>query len=178
MHTSSLFELLDHICPDIHATETSSTHMWTCSSIKEGCSSEEVLNPAAINTRNPETGRTMLHEAAASGDCATFRQLIKNGADINKQKFLGGESALHVAAAHGHKSVAAEIMRHDNSDPNIRNKYKATPLHYATNTAIAELLISYDVILDLAYSNNRTPLQAVIVRPTASTSDCNKELIK
>ena len=159
-HTT-LFDLLEGICPDIANK---------ISTVQDG-SSEETPH----NTRNPQTGRTTLHEAAANGDHTTVRHLIENGSDVNKPTFLGGDTALHIAASREHSDVIKEIMRHNDADPNIRNKYKATPLHYAKSAAIAKLLLSHGAALDLLDSNNNTPLQSIVARPM---SERNTELIK
>jgi len=160
---TTLFDLLEDICPDIASTSKIST--------AQESSSEET----PYNTRNPQTGRTTLHEAAANGDHTGVRHLIENGSDVNKPTFLGGDTALHIAASREYSNVIEVIMSHNNADPNIRNKYKATPLHYAKSTAIAKLLLSHGASLDVLDSNNNTPIQSIIARPM---SERNIELIK
>ena len=138
--------------------------------------SSEVLQKT-MNARNPHTGRASLHEAAANGDHNTVRHLIENvtRVDVNKLTLLGGDSALHIAVSREHHGVIREILRSNDANINIRNKYEATPLHYAKSRETAELLLSHGATLDPVDSNKNTPLRSAMARPTSGRS---RELIK
>lgn len=173
-HTTTLFDLLvlgdTDICPEDVGSRSSDAL-----ALKVGSSSE--VFQTQKTARNPHTGRASLHEAAANGDHTAVRHLIENGTDVgvNKPTFLGGDTALHIATSREHPNVIKEIMRSHGADPNIRNKYRATPLHCAKSREIAELLLSYGATLDLVDCNNNTALQLAVARPTSAR---NSELIQ
>jgi len=82
-----------------------------------------------------------LFMAAASGDLALVKQLIKDGAEVNTAS-MNGYTALHRAAQNGHLEITKHLLEHG-ADPQAATIEKKTPLNIATEhsqTAIADLL--------------------------------------
>jgi ankyrin repeat protein len=59
-----------------------------------------LIQGVSPNTRDPETGRTLLHLAAAESDTASTKSLVSHGADVHVQGSEHG-TALHAAAVCG-----------------------------------------------------------------------------
>lgn len=53
--------------------------------------------------------------------------LLNKGARVNATN-LGDDTALHLAAAHGHRECVAYIIKH-NANVNAQNAHGNTPLH-------------------------------------------------
>ena len=160
-----LYDLLD----DIGIT-SNSTHTDTSSSSRTN--KKLHLLPAA-NARMPDTGRTLLHEAAIKGDVSTIDQLVRDGADIHKTTLLGRNAALHLASERGNIHAVKALLAHREANPNAKNKYGATPLHLARSVAVADMLIFRGASLNCRDNNNQTPLQAISKRKE-ETEDNNR----
>lgn len=154
-----LYDLFDDIGIDLAISEASTN---------------KHLLPA--NARIPHTGRTLLHEAAIKGEVSAIAHLIQGGADIHKTTLLGRNTALHLASERDNIHAVKALLTHRETNPNVLNKYKATPLHLAQSVAVADLLISHGASLDCTDSNNQTPLQAISNRK--EESEDNKQLIQ
>ncbi len=99
-------------------------------------------------------------EAAMSGDLATVKALLKDGADVNAA--LGdGVTALHWAARQGHEALASTLIV---AGANVRatTRFGAiTPLHLAAERgagAVVSMLIKGGADVDAATSTGATPL--------------------
>jgi len=69
--------------------------------------------------------------ASACGDCVTVARLLVANADPNSRSALrGGDTALHLAAANGHGSVA-RLLVHAGANPLARSAAGKTPLELA-----------------------------------------------
>ena len=86
-----------------------------------------------------------LLEAAAAGDAARIRQLLKDGAAVNAADPETGETALMKAAAKGHPEAAAVLMLR-RANEQARDKQGKTPLMHAVEGGHAEMV---KVLLDL-----------------------------
>ena len=85
--------------------------------------------------------------------------LIKKGARINSTN-MGDDTALHLAAAHGHREVVLILLK-NKADVNAVNEHGNSPLHYACfwgYQAIAEELIAAGAIANLSNKYNEIPL--------------------
>lgn len=157
-----LYDLLDDIGIDLAINPST------------GSSTNKHLLPA--NARMPHTGRTLLHEAAIKGDVSAIHKLIQEGVDIHKTTLLGRNTALHLASERGNIHAVKSLLSHRETNPNAKNKYRATPLHLAQSVAVADLLVSHGASLDCRDSSNQTPLQAISNRKEESQD--NKQLIQ
>ncbi len=82
-----------------------------------------------------------LFMAAATGDLALVKELLKDGADINTAS-KNGYTPLHRAAQNGHLEVTKHLIEHG-ADPKATSIDNKTPLTIATEhsqTIIADLL--------------------------------------
>lgn len=84
--------------------------------------------------------------------------LVAKGARIN-QANMGDDSALHLAAAHGHFDVVQLLLK-NNADINLLNEHGNTPLHYACFWGyqdVAELLINNGAICNISNKYGEIP---------------------
>ena len=72
-------------------------------------------NGAEVNTADPVSGQTLLHNAAASGDWILVGLLMDYNADVNAVIPLTLETPLHLAAVHGHLQVVRYLVDGHNS---------------------------------------------------------------
>lgn len=152
-----LYDLLDDIGITSNSTRTD-----TSSSSR---SNKKLLLLPSANARIPDTGRTLLHEAAIKGDVSTIDQLIRgDGADAHKTTLLGRNTALHLASERGNIHAVKALLAYREANPNVKNKYGATPLHLAQSVAVADMLIFRGASMDCRDNNNQTPLQAISKR--------------
>lgn len=78
---------------------------------------------------------TPLHRAAARGDEAALNALAEAGARVEgalDTRRMNGETALHVAAAHGHTECVL-VLLDAGADADARSWLGMTPLHYAAS---------------------------------------------
>ena len=78
------------------------------------------------------------------------RQLLKRGAKIDQQN-SSGDTALHLAAANGHRTVVSLLVG-SQSDVDLKNLEGQTALHLAAasgQTDIVELLLDHGAKIDL-----------------------------
>lgn len=74
-------------------------------------------------------GFSAMHFAAQQGDIESLRILLEAGADIDASHPELG-CPLNIAIASGHEDFALYLLEHG-ADPNIRDAWGASPLHYA-----------------------------------------------
>jgi ankyrin repeat protein len=72
---------------------------------------------------------TPLHYAAAIGNLAMVRLLLRNGADVNARNFAG-RTPLYEAIQHGHILMVSELIDH-HAEVNAADLEGVTPLHHA-----------------------------------------------
>ncbi|VUZ51784.1 unnamed protein product [Hymenolepis diminuta] len=111
---------------------------------------------------------SLLHWAAREGRRALVELLISRGARVNATN-LGDDTALHLAAAHGHYEVVYFLLNNFRLAVDAPNEHGNTPLHYAcfwNHHEIAELLIKFGASLMQENKYGYTPLE--IARPRAA----------
>lgn len=110
-----------------------------------------------------------IHDAAKAGDVAKLDAILKMDKSLvnirdsehkGELSVVGEEwSALHWAAYSGH-TAAVKLLVDKGADVRIRDAYGFTPLHYALNKEIVEILVDQRAdINSRSQSNGWTPLQ-------------------
>lgn len=117
-------------------------------------------NISDINKRDVigGNGRSLLHLAVISGceDCVDV--LLKSeGLNINQQTLLGKDSALHFGALKSNRNMVFKLLHHG-ANPNLRNAYGSTPLHYTTDKQIANLLVTFGGSVTIKDHFKRKPI--------------------
>lgn len=112
-----------------------------------------------------------LHLAAHRGATRSARALIEAGAKPDSRTrsqpataTRGRQTALHLAAAHGHDAMVALLLKHGAS-VEVLDARQRRPLHGAASALaprVIELLISAGATVDPTDAQQRTPLHAVI----------------
>ena len=107
------------------------------------------------------SGRTILQEACIQGHVRIVKMILRlPNITVNRQSFLGKESALHYAVLVSNWKIVFSLLYHG-ADPNLMNKFGATPLHYAQCQSIASLLCSFGADITKKDENNHTPLSYI-----------------
>jgi cytohesin len=84
-------------------------------------------------------GFTPLREAAWYGHKEIAELLLDKGTDVNAKGGPVGRTPLHEAALRGHKEIA-ELLIANGADVNAKDNYGATPLDWAIDDEIADLI--------------------------------------
>jgi hypothetical protein len=89
-------------------------------------------NSSCINRKCVATGRSILHEAAAYGNKDIIElMVVEFKADIQSRTVMGHDSPLHLAAMHNRRNICFWLITKYGADPEAKNKYQWTPVHYA-----------------------------------------------
>jgi 26S proteasome non-ATPase regulatory subunit 10 len=113
---------------------------------------------ALINFRQPDTGRSALHEACAAGHTEVAELLVKLGADVHKSTFLGAQSSLHLATMSSSRYIVQALLQ-AGAAVNQLDKYRNVPLHLVTRIDIAKVLLRHGGGAALKNKFGKTPLQ-------------------
>jgi ankyrin repeat protein len=119
---------------------------------------------SGVDTPNCQ-GVTPLHLAAAVGCEPIVRELLQFGACPNLPSGVGGESALHRAAACGHIDVVGLLVGHG-AFVNARDDLGETPLHYAVREglpSVISVLLAHGADPALPNDDCETPLHLASV---------------
>jgi len=115
-----------------------------------------------VDQRNPVNGRTVLHEACAHGHIDMAKMLLKEfNADVGKTTFMGKTTALHIAAAAGHRKICFYLLV-SGADVHAKDKYGATPLHNVKQLDVAKLLVQYGALCSVRANNGKSPVVVVL----------------
>ena len=118
--------------------------------------------PAFVNSSPGDSGWTLLHKAADSGNKPIAELLISKGANVDAH--LGGRWPLHVAAKSGKVDVAALLIA-KGATIDVRDSFKHTPLHLAARYGTAELvelLLQNGAEVNAESTDGRTPLHDAV----------------
>ena len=118
--------------------------------------------PEPIRNARNKSGKTPLHEAAASNDNpAVFATLMDTGADPNARDEVGWTPLHEAAARNGNLAVFTALMD-AGADPNARIESGFTPLHAAAsfnvNPAVIAALVDAGADPNARNENGSTPL--------------------
>ena len=82
--------------------------------ISSSCALEEVLESGLVHDLDAisDEGDTALMFAATIGEVHNVKLLLRKGADANLVNMSCGQSALHIAAANGHREIASLLVCH------------------------------------------------------------------
>lgn len=108
---------------------------------------------AGVDPNLAPGGVPWLHVAAARGDIAGIRLLLRHGAEVNRCDLIR-RTALHAAAGAGQADAARELLR-AGADPNARATRGRTPLYFAATAgqhSVAALLLQHGADPDIALS--------------------------
>jgi ankyrin repeat protein len=93
--------------------------------------------PTSIRWHEVAGAFTALHFAARNGKLETARVLLDGGANINDTHPEHG-NALMIAIASGHEDLALFLLK-NGADPNVKDPWGATPLHFALHKGLLNL---------------------------------------
>ena len=173
-HIESLYALIDGI-----GRKTNSFKQTTEKSIysyaKEGATDEVIAlanRGFNINAREVRgSGRTVLQVAAANGHLNLTKVLVEEyHADIHRRTYLGKDTALHLSVSFNHRHIVFYLLS-QGADPNVMNKFGATPLHCVEGKSIAKLLYSFGASTVLKDLGNKTAYDAVLQRGHCKNSE-------
>ncbi|CAH8623371.1 unnamed protein product [Dicrocoelium dendriticum] len=111
---------------------------------------------------------SLLHWAAREGQLAIVDLLVLRGARVNATN-MGDDTALHLAASHGHIDVVHYLLNCHHFNVDATNEHGNTALHYAcfwNHLEISEYLIKHGACLMQENKYGETPLE--IARPRAA----------
>ena len=90
---------------------------------------QALVDGADPNTKDPQSGATLLANAAVMGHTKVVALLLENGADVNA-KSRDGSTALHTAAFFG-RADTAKFLLDKGADATLRNNMGGTPIEGA-----------------------------------------------
>jgi ankyrin repeat protein len=103
-------------------------------------------------------GCERIQDAVKSDNLEKVKALLKNHPDLVNSKDKNGETPLEIAAMFGHKDMV-ELLLTKGADVNSKDtSCGRTPLHYAWNEPIAELLLTNKSEVDARGKDGETPL--------------------
>lgn len=125
-----------------------------------------LLNKLGTTVTDTETGRSLLHWAAATGRDALVLNLLEFHADINASDWKG-DTPLHTAILRG-RTLGVEMLLQHGADTGIRNESGWTALHLAAitgNCAIVQHLVRHgaDIMAPCGMSMETTALHYAVM---------------
>ena len=94
-----------------------------------------------VNAMDKRTGRNALHEACITGNHHVVRCLFSHGCNVHTRTMLGRESALHLAAQHGHDLICKMLLKRGIKPDRLNNQGLA-PLHLTRAAAVCYVIIT------------------------------------
>jgi ankyrin repeat protein len=140
----------------------------------------QMQNISNINKRDVAggSGRSLLHHAVINGheDCVDVL-LESDLININLKTLLGKDTSLHLAALISNRNIVFKLLQHG-ANPNSKNSFGSTPLHYATDKKIACLLVTFGGKVTVKDSSKRKPIDYAIGNKTDKKSELIKFLLE
>jgi ankyrin repeat protein len=135
----------------------------------------ELMSGYDSNSRDPVTGRTLLHEACANGHYSIVRMLLlEYNVDANKHTILGESTALHLAVGKGYRQIVS-ILLGQGADVDAVDAQGCTALHLAKRLNIVKILFRHHVDPTLRNALQQTPLEAYL--QSVELKDRHKDLV-
>jgi hypothetical protein len=119
-----------------------------------------------INERCLVTGRTVLHEAAASGHLHVVKLLCydhRATLEVDRTTMMGSCTALHLAVQNNYRPIAALLLTMG-ADINLQDRSGNTPLHLVSSLAMCKLLLKTTANVLLRNRCGRTALEEYLER--------------
>ena len=104
-----------------------------------------------------ESGHTPLHIAAIGGHVDVIKYLLSVGAKINEKNSKAGQTALHLATR-SHQDAAVEALLNSGANIEEKNQEGRTPLFYADNAHVANMLLAKGANINARDNEGRTPI--------------------
>lgn len=114
----------------------------------------------ALGLTSPLATAAQVHDAAAKGDLAAVKAMLKTNPELISVPDNDGATPLHHAVAGDHKAVV-EFLLANKANANAKRKNGVTPLHVAAalgRQEIAAVLLSKGADPEAVDSQGRTPL--------------------
>lgn len=114
---------------------------------------------SGVNDKTESGQYTPLHMASIGGHADVIKYLLSVGAKINEKNShtVTGETALHLAAR-AHQDSAVEALLNSQANIEAKNDEGRTPLFYADNLYVANLLLSKGANINARDNKGRTPI--------------------
>eukprot|EP00035_Acanthoeca_spectabilis_P006084 m.120374 g.120374 ORF g.120374 m.120374 type:complete len:707 (-) comp13342_c0_seq2:2644-4764(-) len=133
---------------------------------------QQALAVQQIPTAVDESGKSVLHWAAESGNVAMVQWLLQHGAPVSaRDPTSSGASPLHTAAVNGHYKVVQALVDEGKAEVMAKDDEGQTALHRACAAAsipCAALLLSLGAHVDAVDDFGMTPLACVFAEREAS----------
>ena len=106
---------------------------------------EEAMSTCHSMTDLDETGMGLIHYVVERGDLPLFQFLVEEVGFPIQQLNKDGNTSLHLACLHQHKSIVNYLLQNDNIDIHVKNNFHQTPMDIASsNEAISSLLDKFE----------------------------------
>lgn len=170
-HIDAIFALLDRDDDQVNknvtmlkseCTMTALIRDGNLEKVKEIIQSQAIIDPN-IRRLRAHRGRTILQEACIQKQKDIVKFLLdeySESIDVNKKSYMSQDTALHYAVTNNDIGMIKMLLNHG-SNPNERNKYGATPLHYVSSVDIADLLHCYGADSTAVDTKGLTPREYI-----------------
>ncbi len=121
---------------------------------------------AGMDPDKPYNGFYPLHSAALHGKTEVCRQLILNGADVNRRSYRNNQTALLLATMGGYPDTAEELLQHG-ADPNLGSDIGYRPVSsaaYFGHLKTLRVLLAYGADANVIDAEGNTPLMVATMR--------------